>query len=904
MSQSAQRSAPRRGASPFELLVDPSAYEQVAARWASRIFVSAGLGALVAAAAIQAAYPRLPGYQPIPIYALSAFVALYGLFVPSIFRRRFGVGMASAGVMSATLICAFAAFSGRTLAPSVAQGVVMCAASVPILFARRDALLIMLAALMGAGAVFLFEPGRLAPADRMLILTLQTLLYSALMVWFADTLFRLAVAERQARAETEATRAELAGVDERRRNFLDRMSHELRTPLNAIIGFSDMLRLGLAGPMTDKQMEYVADITSSGGHLVDLVNDVLDVSQIDGGSVDLALSEFSLRQAADQCVNLCREQAQRNHITIRVTSPDQLSTITADERKVKQILLNLLSNALKFTPRGGTVKVSLWRAHGSVHVQVSDTGPGVDPDDAERIFGAYEQGARNRARAGGTGLGLAVARQLAELHGGGLTLIPGPRQGATFLLILPARPVATRIAPLETNSDRDSTGVRDDPAIFEKGSVLERLAGRDGLGRYRARITAVAAITETLGAGALLLLPRPQGVQVEGWPWAGIGGVGLGLVLLHPRVRLSANQMFVLTLAAVAATGWYVHSIGPKLSSSLATFILMEGLAAFTWFRLRRALIVGAEVVIVYGLALIFEDGPPGAPVRWGLLVAMLTAGAVMARWLLNYLPALVESENRARRETERANAELAAASRHKNEFLANMSHELRTPLNAIIGFADALEQGVFGPLEPRQVEYLADIGSSGRHLLALINDILDLAKADAGRLELRARPCLLGEIIEAATTPARGRANAAGVRLAVEPDAADSTLVVDPQLIARALVCLIDNALAFTPPGGLVTVSGRSADGLAQLDVRDSGPGIDPADHERIFAAFEHAGAGTSPAGSGIGLALARQLVELHGGSVSLRSRLGAGSLFTIEVPAPLAEGDLEAAPAGRLDT
>ena len=250
------------------------------------------------------------------------------------------------------------------------------------------------------------------------------------MFWFANKLFRLGVVDREARAEADATRARLSGVDGRRRNFIHNMSHELRTPLNAIIGFSTMMELGLAGPLAPKQEEYLLDIRSSGQHLLALVEDMLDVGLVEEGRVELACAEFSLEHLVQRTVAICRQEAARRRLSLVISGDGGSVPIVADERKVMQILFNLLSNALKFAPANGTVLVRVSSDRDWREVAVIDNGPGVHPADAERIFRAYEQAANEDGRTGGTGLGLAVARQLAESHGGTAPLDGHPGRGS------------------------------------------------------------------------------------------------------------------------------------------------------------------------------------------------------------------------------------------------------------------------------------------------------------------------------------------------------------------------------------------------------------------------------------------------------------------------------------------
>jgi signal transduction histidine kinase len=250
---------------------------------------------------------------------------------------------------------------------------------------------------------------------------------------------------------------------------------------------------------------------------------------------------------------------------------------------------------------------------------------------------------------------------------------------------------------------------------------------------------------------------------------------------------------------------------------------------------------------------------------------------------------ALAIQNARLFREIEDKSAQLEVANRHKSEFLANVSHELRTPLNAVIGFSEVLLARMFGELNPKQEEYLNDIMASGRHLLSLINDILDLAKIEAGRMELELNPFDLPVAIENALILVRERALRHGVRVEMAADASVGTVVGDERKIKQVLLNLLSNAVKFTPAGGQVAVRAGPADGMVEVSVSDTGIGIAPGDQETIFEEFRQAGGDYARRreGTGLGLTLARRFVELHGGKIWVKSEVGRGSTFTFTIPA-----------------
>jgi signal transduction histidine kinase len=233
---------------------------------------------------------------------------------------------------------------------------------------------------------------------------------------------------------------ELETTSRHKSEFLASMSHELRTPLNAVIGFSQVLRERMFGEVNEKQEEYLDDILSSGNHLLSLINDVLDLSKVEAGQVELEVAPFSLRDALERGVVMVRERATTDGVRVRLTSVSDIDVVTGDERRVRQVIFNLLSNAVKFTPAGGAVDVNAAIVDGEVRVWVTDTGPGLAPADRERIFEEFQQTEAGVEHREGTGLGLALSKRLVELHGGRIWVDSELGSGSTFVFTLPATP--------------------------------------------------------------------------------------------------------------------------------------------------------------------------------------------------------------------------------------------------------------------------------------------------------------------------------------------------------------------------------------------------------------------------------------------------------------------------------
>jgi signal transduction histidine kinase len=231
---------------------------------------------------------------------------------------------------------------------------------------------------------------------------------------------------------------ELETTSQHKSEFLASMSHELRTPLNAIIGFSQVLRERMAGEVNEKQEEYLDDIVSSGNHLLSLINDVLDLSKVEAGQVELEVAPFSLRDALERGVSMVKERATQNGVGLTLEAGPQVEVVEADERRISQVVFNLLSNAVKFTPKGGSVIVSSTPLNGEVRVSVSDTGPGIAAEDQARIFEEFQQTDIGARQLEGTGLGLALSKRLIELHGGRIWVESELGKGSMFTFALPA----------------------------------------------------------------------------------------------------------------------------------------------------------------------------------------------------------------------------------------------------------------------------------------------------------------------------------------------------------------------------------------------------------------------------------------------------------------------------------
>ena len=273
--------------------------------------------------------------------------------------------------------------------------------------------------------------------------------------------------------ELEQQSVALAEASRHKSEFLASMSHELRTPLNAVIGFSEVLLERMFGDLNERQEDYLRDILGSGRHLLALLNDVLDLSKVEAGQMELDLADFPVEPAVGYVLAMVRERAADHRITVRTEVSEQVRTVRADELRFKQVLLNLLSNAIKFTPDGGRVTVTARVVSGELEVTVADTGIGIAVEDQHRIFDSFQQGTRAARKVEGTGLGLTLTKRIVELHGGRIWLTSELGHGSTFGFSLPLHEAALGDTTAASTTGAQGNGsplavvIEDDPSSAE-----------------------------------------------------------------------------------------------------------------------------------------------------------------------------------------------------------------------------------------------------------------------------------------------------------------------------------------------------------------------------------------------------------------------------------------------------
>ena len=318
----------------------------------------------------------------------------------------------------------------------------------------------------------------------------------------------------------QARSAEVEVASRHKSEFLASMSHELRTPLNAVIGFSEVLLERMFGDLNDRQEEYLRDIWSSGKHLLELLNEILDLSKVEAGQMTLDPTEFSLQEALGHGLALVRERAARHGIGLGLEVAADVGPVRADELRIKQVIVNLLSNAVKFTPDGGRVEVRARTEGSEVLVMVTDTGTGVAAEDRERIFESFQQGGRRASTTEGTGLGLTLCKRIVELHGGRIWVDSQLGVGSTFGFAIPAGVTAAAADtpgddPGRADGERTVVVIDDDRRSIDLLTVYAEAAGLRVVSAYDGRrgVELVKALQPAIVV-LDILLPGLDGWQV------------------------------------------------------------------------------------------------------------------------------------------------------------------------------------------------------------------------------------------------------------------------------------------------------------------------------------------------------------------------------------------------------
>jgi signal transduction histidine kinase len=675
--------------------------------------------------------------------------------------------------------------------------------------------------------------------------------------------------------EEERKRAEaLAELDRAKTTFFSNVSHEFRTPLTLMLGPLEDLMDRAPGTAGAGDRETFAVMHRNGRRLLKLVNTLLEFSRIQAGRHEAAYEPTDLGALTADLAGVFRSTVEQAGLTFTVRCPAGREPVYVDRTMWEKIVLNLLSNAFKFTFEGA-IAVELLDRGTSVDLVVRDTGIGIAPAEVERVFDRFHRVENARARTHeGSGIGLALVQELVRLHGGVVRVDSQPGQGSAFTVTLPRGHGHLPAERIATASTGVAGGVGGRAFVEEARSWLPDVeaaevgpdAGpppeHDGSARPARRLRVVVADDNA-----------DMREYVTG--------------LLSPRWEVEAVGDGHTALATLRA----------RPVDLLLTDVMMPGLDGFGLLRAVRAEPAMREIPVILLSARAGEESrveglEAGAD---DYMIKPFSARELIARveahLKLKELRAQAAAERQRLLENEqRARAAAEAASRAKDEFLAVLSHELRTPLNAVYGWARMLRSGeIHGEAVNRALDVIM---RNANAQVQLIDDMLDVSRIVTGKMRLDVRPVDLGAVVEAALDVVRPAAEAKGLRLhpVLDPEAVSVT--GDPNRLQQVVWNLLINAVKFTPRGGQIQVSLQRGGSHVEIIVSDTGQGISAEVLPHVFERFQQGDStSTRPhTGLGVGLALVRHLVELHGGTVEASSAgAGRGATFTVELPVAL---------------
>jgi signal transduction histidine kinase/DNA-binding response OmpR family regulator len=801
--------------------------------------------------------------------------------------------------------------------------------------------------------------------------------------------------------ELDMLRREAEAANRAKSVFLANMSHEIRTPLNGILGMAQSLVRDARDADLRDQVEIILE---SGNTLKSLLDDVLDLSKIETGHMDIAPVETDLMQVLRRQHSLWMPRTDEKDIALVLdVAEDVPAHVRIDPIRLGQCLSNLVSNAIKFTERGEVrISVSTRTVNGGAGIAfaISDTGIGMDAATIGRLFTPFAQADSSISRRfGGTGLGLVITRRLAQLMGGDVTVESRQGRGTTFTLTIaaeaadcqpPASPLIERYWCGEAPDGECRILVVDDHAINRR--VARMLLAPEGYRVTEAENGQQALEALERGTFDVMLLdihmPVLDGVETlkrlraSGRPWAGMPVIAVtadamsgdrerylaegmnGYIakpIERPALLAEVARLLVDTAAGSRSTAeavspvpfaepaakpaeqaapsperpdahpqWATRRQPPdrcdyKIADLVeeAIDVLPDGFAIFdadmrpimanrrsrqTFTELFAALARGlpyseanyvscVEVMKGHSAEEVkYYADRIEAAVRAGEVIDLRPSDGRIYRTMHNQMSRSrcvavsidVTDERRLQKKLEESRRQAEAANRAKTVFLANMSHEIRTPLNGILGMAQVMAQGGLPPAQREQAEAILD---SGKALKSLLDDVLDLAKIDAGRLEMAPAACEF-RLLQRQLDKWRRRAEAKGLRFLVDKaPSVPNELRLDPVRVGQCVSNLLSNAVKFTEPGGEIrvgiSVEPRPEGVALSISVADTGIGISEEMRQRMFSPFSQGDSSITRryGGTGLGLVITQKLAALMGGDVRVDSEEGRGSVFTLKV-------------------
>ena len=646
-------------------------------------------------------------------------------------------------------------------------------------------------------------------------------------------------------AQIEQQNIELKQLDKLKDEFLSNVSHELRTPLNGIIGIAGSLVDGAMGPLSPEISHNLMMIVYSGRRLANLVNNILDFSELRHQDLKLQIRPTNIHTLTDVVLTLSRPLVMAKNVELINAIPITLPPVAADQNRVQQIMHNLVGNAIKFTTRG-SVTVSAELQDKMLAITVSDTGIGLSPEKLECIFEPFERGNGTVSREySGTGLGLTISRRLVELHGGQIRVNSTPGQGSHFTFTLPL------------SEDELPQGQSEIPETL----ILPLLRPEwiDEPLELSAEASEVAAQPLAEDAFRILIVDNePINLQV------------LTNYLVLEGYHITPAPDGLEALAAIRKG---------EAFDLVILDVMMPRVSGFEVCRQIRRFYPATELPIIILTA----------KNQLTDLAAAFGSGAN------DYLPKpFAKTELLARVKTHLQLVEMRRLNASKDKFFSIISHDLRSLFSALLGSSEILTTKSDLLSRDQLRETAQHIDNLAKNIYGLLVNLLAWSRLQAGRLTYQPLRVDLKKLVERNVALFSGAAATKAVRLitAIETE---MYAYIDQSMIDTVIRNLISNALKFTRAGGEVMISACPKGDFIAVTVSDTGVGIDPADLDKLFQVdVHHSTAGTAQEkGTGLGLNLCKEMVEKNGGQIRIESQAGRGTSVIFTVPADVEEDD-----------
>ena len=672
-----------------------------------------------------------------------------------------------------------------------------------------------------------------------------------------ETSISNARAKQHARERAQA----LTELDRAKTMFFSNISHELRTPLTLLLGpVNDVLGRGVLDH-ADRELLQIAQ--RGGRRLLKLVNSLLEFSRIEAGRVEAAYEPADLATLTADLASVFRSAFERVGVALTVHCPALPEPVFIDCDMWEKIVLNLISNAFKFT-FAGEVSVRLSALPGQVQLEVADTGCGVSAEDLPRLFERFFRGRALRSRTHeGSGIGLSLVQELVRLHGGSVEARSEIGRGTAFIVSIPRG--VQHLPP-------DRIGARRTLARSDTGALpfVEEALG--WLPNASRGADAVAAFSELADARAQ---DGPESHAVA----SRVLVVDDNADMRDYLYRLLGKQWQVDTAPDSASA---LESIGRCMPDLVITDVMMPGVDGFGLLRRLREDPRTGGIPVMLLSARAGEEASAEA-LRAGAddyVIKPFSARELLARVDSRLTQAKLRSaERRGREAAERAN-------RARDDFFATLSHELRTPLMAILAWTELLKSERLHPEDAPAVEL---IERNARIQRRLIDDLLDMARIVTGRMRIELQPIeSLAALVRLVTNSFHPFALEKQVSLHCELDADAGPVEGDPERLQQVVWNLLSNSIRFTPAGGTIAIRCRRGGDDVEVSVRDTGRGIRPESIPHLFERYWQGQFDAQPdQGLGLGLAIAQRIVSLHSGTIAAASDgEGCGATFTVRLP------------------